>query len=174
MRVATNTEMSDIQSQINQQVAILNRPGAKVEYAREIYFSPDVLGDLDMKTYSENLDIATVSNRTYYTIACFMGSANPIDFITSRNNIRLTVELYSPGASKTWNFGWRSSCGANIFASGNQLISGSLRAPYRAGNVSLHLYNRTGWNLNFQENSSTESKFVVFVVSYLNTTEVYS
>jgi len=174
MRVATNTEMSDIQSQINQQLAILNRPGAKVEYAREIYFSSDVLDDKGMTSYSDNLDIATVSNRTYYTIVCFMGSANPIDFITSRKSKRLRVELYIPDAFKTWDFGWNSCCGTNIQSNINQLISGSLRAPYRAGNATLYLYNRTGWSLNFQENSSTESKFVVFVVSYLNTTEVYS
>jgi len=174
MRVATNTEMSDIQSQINQQLAILNRPGAKVEYAREIYFSSDVLDNIGVISYSDNLDIATVSNRTYYTIVCFMGSANPINLIASRKSIKLRVELYIPDAFKTWDFGWKSNCGTNILSSINQLISGSLSAPYRAGNVNLYLYNRTGWSLNFQENSSTESKLVVFVVSYLNTTEVYS
>lgn len=178
MRVATNTEMSNIQSQINQQLAILNRPGAKVEWAQEKYFSSAALAHLGVSTYDISVPaLTTFSNRTYQMIACFMGSANPLAKTSTQSNPGLAVTLFSGGTSlyRLYRFGWRSCCGINIQASLNQLISGSAKADYNGSDtVYCQVNNNTGWNLNFQENSPTESKFAVFVVSYLKTTEVYS
>lgn len=178
MRVATNTEMSNIQSQINQQLAILNRPGAKVEWAQEKYFSGAALAHLGNTTYGISVPaLTTFSNRTYQMIACFMGSANPLVKTSTQSNPVLSVALFSGGTSlyRFYQFGWRSCCGINIYASLNQLISGSAKANYNgADTVYCQVINNTGWSLNFQENSPTESKFVVFVVSYLKTTEAYS
>lgn len=178
MRVATNTEMSNIQSQINQQLAILNRPGAKVEWAQEKYFSGAALAHFGVSTYDISVPaLTTFPNRTYQMIACFMGSANPLEKTSTQSNPVLSVTLFTGSMSlyRIYQFGWRSCCGINIQASINQLISGSAKANYNGADiVRCQVNNNTGWRLNFQENSPTESKFVVFVVSYLNTTEVYS
>lgn len=177
MRIATNTEMSNIQSQINQQVEILNRPGAKVEWSAEKYFTSNELANNGV--YSVRIDvpsITTFSNRTYQMIACFMGSANPTTGNHNPNPI-LTIDLFSTNSSikKHYDFGWRTNCGSNISSSVNHLISGSDRVDYPGpDNVVCQLINKTGYSLNFQENSPTESKLVVFVISYLKTTEEYS
>lgn len=181
MRIATNTEVSNIQSQINQQLAILNRPGSKVEWASEAYFPSAILGEGSISSVTITIpSITTFSNRTYETIVCFMGSANPLSHPSSKSTpvLKTSLNLFAngePGSYKSFplDFGWNTNCGINLGTSINQLISGSIRAPYKAGTAEVFLYNATGWTLNFQENSSTESKMVAFIISNLNTTEVY-